>query len=359
MVKKFPGIPECQVAIVWFPSPCCYGHLWINIRSFYNALNLNLYPGTGPAWFSKREPTWRQWAEELDLGASAVRGSLCYDSEESMSKQARNGDVRCLPFPSVNLSMLLVILGRGYHGKNKRGGRVEHESTRIRFKQLLDRILGDIDDFIMDIRLDSDAKKLPNGKFVGTGAVQITQTQGVLGMGAFVQQVSKNKFNGKRGKALRQLALSIGELGSCSLSQLFGLVIETSVSYPSCHYTTKLFAQLVSFISSHLEKTHLKPGNVVHNDIATEDPDKGSLVPVRPDTILDPNNAYMTRSRLLAYSSATQNHMRSAQHLYIAGPDATTVGVDLNILLGIWMNCSTQKCAIAQPQDSIYLGFCK
>ena len=39
-----------------------------------------------------------------------------------------------------------------------------------------------------------------------------------------------------------------------------------------------------------------------------------------------------------------------SQHISLCGPDATTIGVDLNLQMAALMNCSTGKVAVATPQ---------
>ena len=62
-----------------------------------------------------------------------------------------------------------------------------------------------------------------------------------------------------------------------------------------------------------------------------------------------PKQTYHTASCLGRYihASAEQN---PSQHISICGPDATTIGVDLNLQMAALMNCSTGKVAVATPQ---------
>ena len=62
-----------------------------------------------------------------------------------------------------------------------------------------------------------------------------------------------------------------------------------------------------------------------------------------------PRQMYHTASYLAGYIHASAEQIPS-QHISICRPDATTIGVDLNLQMAALTNCSTGKVAVATPQ---------
>ena len=62
-----------------------------------------------------------------------------------------------------------------------------------------------------------------------------------------------------------------------------------------------------------------------------------------------PRQMYHTASYLAGYVHASAEQIPS-HYNSICGPDATTIGVDLNLQTAALMNCSTGKVAVTTPQ---------
>ena len=62
-----------------------------------------------------------------------------------------------------------------------------------------------------------------------------------------------------------------------------------------------------------------------------------------------PKQTYHTASCLARYIHASAEQIPS-QHISICGPDATVIGVDLNLQMAALTNCATGKVAVATPQ---------
>ena len=324
------------------------GHIWVDAMSFWSALKLKSH-NSGSIWFQKRKQSWRTLASRLELGEGALRASQPYKSST-----INHDSVRVCTFPSLCLPLLIAVATRGAYSNDKTQGSVACPVVRGSLGRFVHGILSYMGpSFTIPLRVDPAAEQL-GPIFFGNSPANILVHDGVVDLEEL--------------RALRDEACDFDESGIDQFTQVLGLdgtdfptffvgmcMLFSSQATSTAIFTT-IFRQVLIFAS---DRIAVKLGSTA----TLRNPRGLARVPSRLPSNLNESelllaqcwsasNSRQMERELGKYVGACKRTFSTmaTPNLSFAGPDATKVGSDMSLVVGVIMNGKAKKVAIAAPQ---------
>ena len=119
-----PGVAPIQVEAAIFEFWQYSGHVFISLYDLRDAV----LPGSdmmGWRWWQKKVPSMQNTASKYQLGANSYLPGMPYGE-----RGRRDTPERCLAFPSVSVSLLLVTCLRSAFTTSQTKGRVREDDVR-------------------------------------------------------------------------------------------------------------------------------------------------------------------------------------------------------------------------------------
>ncbi len=136
LVTPKPGHAGTRVVGNVFQKLDYSGHLWINLFSLKDALNITCPDVLTWKWWQKKETAMVNSADKFHVGRKSFRKSQPIGRADT-----GNEPERCLPYPSVSTRLLLLTLARSSFTDLQTKGLVQEEQVRVGFASLFEGMM--------------------------------------------------------------------------------------------------------------------------------------------------------------------------------------------------------------------------